>query len=198
MDGRAVFLIAPPAGGKGTQAKALEATGFYRVEMSTVLKLHAPRTAKTIGGSSLVDSTTVIEALKDHIEPIPQGQDLVIDGFPRTQAQARFAVSYFGHRHVAFVLIEVDDETCEDRAAGRLREDMRKYQEGCGGEPRTSDEPQIHRERLMIYRREMVELEDYLNHHVYDKIYRVSGDLPPKDISKIIRDVLGPHTALIS
>lgn len=199
MDGKAVFLIAPPGGGKGTQAVRLERENFHRVEMSAVLKSRVPKTVGTIGGSGLVDSTTVIEALRDHTVKIPIGEDLVIDGFPRTEAQARFAVTYFGERHVTFIIMEVSDEICEARVANRYLEDMRRHLEEGGPPPRSSDAPEIHRDRLKIYRREMVELEDYLMHHVSSNVHYVPGNLSSDDVARIIRThIFSNETQLIN
>lgn len=197
MKGKVVFLIAPPAAGKGTQARVLTAQGFHHVEMSKVLAGRSPLTARELNGPNLVNSTIVIEALKDYLEPFPEEQDLVLDGFPRTEAQARFAVSYFGQIHVAFVIIEADDLVCINRVKERYDVDLMNHQENGGVPPRASDFPEVHEERLKVYRREMVELEDFLMHHVPERVHRVNGHLSADNIAEWIRkDVIGPHIGL--
>ena len=183
---RVVFLIAPPGSGKGTQAKLLQVAGFSVLEMSAVLRKRVTSTEKTIGGGGLVDCFVVIEALKGHLEEVPLDHDVVFDGFPRTKAQGIFAVEHFKktHRDPTFVIIELSDEGCRKRVAGRREQAIL-----LGIPPRKEDKEEVHEKRLKIYRKEIGPLQNYLHHNAQKSVHLVNGGLSIESTATVIQEI---------
>jgi adenylate kinase len=79
------------------------------------------------------------------------GKPILLDGFPRTVAQADAladALAERGRALTAAVLVDVPDDVVAERISGR-------------GQDREDDTPQTVRERLRVYHRETEPLVDY-------------------------------------
>ena len=124
---RVVFL-GPPGAGKGTQARRLE-TPFGLKQISTGDILRAHRAKGTVLGrqaegymqrGELVPDTLVIEMIDHELERIRGG--FVMDGFPRTVAQAEALDRMLAGRHTpldAVILFRGDRSALIARLGGR-------------------------------------------------------------------------------
>jgi adenylate kinase len=87
-------LIAPPGAGKGTQAERLAAVyGVTHISAGEILRVHVARRTSTgmlvaaaLDSGELVQDAIVTRAIFDELAEAPRG--FVLDGFPRTLAQA--------------------------------------------------------------------------------------------------------------
>ncbi len=180
-----IFLGAPGAG-KGTQAEIVsEKLGIPTISTGVLLReaikneTELGKAAKDfIEKGSLVPDDVVIGIIKDRIAAPDCAKGFILDGFPRTIAQAQ-ALKEMGIAIDKVVNIYVSDEDITTRMSGRrvcacgasyhikykapAKEDIC---DKCGGnlEIRKDDRPDVVQSRLAIYHEQTAPLEEY-----YDK-----------------------------
>jgi adenylate kinase len=153
VDGVRVLMIAPPGAGKGTQA-AVIAAHFHvtRLGIGDLLRRHVAEGTE-LGGrvrghlerGELVPDEIVMELLRQGLlEARQAGGGYVLDGIPRTMAQAlaayRVALSLHMTADVALHLSADDEEL------------MRRLLKRAEIEHRTDDTEAVIRRRLRLYR----------------------------------------------
>ena len=179
MGAPVLILLGPPGAGKGTQARMLE-EDFGLVQLSTGDLLRAAVKAGTEAGlkakavmdaGGLVSDEIVIAVLAERLDAPDLARGIILDGFPRTAAQADALdrlLAARGQAVTAAISLEVDDEAMIDRVAGRYTcaacgegyHDSFKQPatagtcDNCGGTSftrRADDNAETARERLRAY-----------------------------------------------
>ncbi len=125
-----VILLGPPGAGKGTQAaRIMETHGL--VQLSTGDMLRAAVAAETeigkkarefMNAGKLVTDEIVIGIIAERIEEEDCKDGFLLDGFPRTVAQAEALDRLLSDKNLkvdAVVEMKVDDESLVDRITGR-------------------------------------------------------------------------------
>lgn len=161
-----VFLGAPGAG-KGTQSGRLVAKHGI-VQLSTGEMLRAAGKAGTpvglkakavMEGGGLVSDEIVIDIVAERIEEPDCAKGYILDGFPRTVAQAEALDRILAEKGIkldAVIELEVDE------AAMMARMEKRRADAMAAGEPvRKDDDPEIFRERMAKYRKDTAPVSDY-------------------------------------
>jgi adenylate kinase len=149
-----LILLGPPGAGKGTQAVRI--VQRYNIpQLSTGDMLRAAVAAHTpvglmakdvIARGDLVPDEVVVQIISDRIDEADCKDGFVLDGFPRTTAQAE-ALDHLledkGLKLDAVVEIVVDDHILIQRIEKRASE--------TEGGPRPDDNPDALKKRLDVY-----------------------------------------------
>jgi len=162
-----LVLLGPPGAGKGTQAARL-VERFGLLHLSTGEMLRAEGAAGTPTGlaakeimarGDLVPDSVVVKIIEDRIGHEDAAKGFVLDGFPRTVAQAESLdamLSAKGLKLDAVIELEVDAEKLIDRIVKRAEEARR-----AGLPVRKDDDPAVFGARLAAYRAQTAPVSAY-------------------------------------
>jgi adenylate kinase len=179
---RTIALLGPPGSGKGTQAARLQ-DEFGYTPLSTGNLLRAARlddteigrrAAEYMDRGDLVPDELILAIVREAADDF-EGKAVLLDGFPRTRAQAEAmteGLAQLGRELGAAILIDVPDDLVMERILSR-------------GQGRSDDNPETVRERLRVYHGEIDPLLAY-----YDELgllRRVDGTGDPDAVYAQVR-----------
>lgn len=180
-----LLMVAPPGAGKGTQASRLAAHyGIAHLSSGDLLRREVAagtpigvEAAGYLKRGDLVPDRLVLEMLSGPIVEAAGRGGYVLDGFPRTLAQAeeayRVASQLSGVELQAVVHLEVSPDELMRRLRARAR-----------AEGRVDDSEDVIRHRLDVYDRETAPmLEFYAGRGL---VVDIDGELPVEDVFESI------------
>ena len=175
-----VLLLGPQGSGKGTQAK-LVAQDYGLPHVATGDMLRAAIAAGTEFGKQvkpildsgrLVPDDLMVELIRERLSEPDARDGFVLDGFPRTLAQAEALddmLDEIGRELDVIMEFQLDEETAIRRMLGRAAE-----------EGRPDDTPEVMRKRLELYREMTLPVVEH---------YRATGKLVGIHADRTIEDV---------
>ncbi len=202
-----LILMAPPGGGKGTQARRLSRRhDIPHVETGKILRQAVAEESEVgkkaqeyMNRGDLVPDEVMIEIIRERLHRPDCDDGFVLDGFPRTLPQAKELERLFAEENLtldAVIFLDVSDEEIYDRLGKRRVcvdcgetyhiEQNPPAEEGtcdeCGAEiiQREDDRPGAIKKRLEEYREKTEPLLEF-----YERkglLNRIDGE---KDIDRI-------------
>jgi adenylate kinase len=176
-----IVILGPPGAGKGTQGKLIAAeagiphinTGdMFRAECAAGTEL-GERVKSILDHGDLVPDELTIEVVRTRLDQEDTRDGFILDGFPRTLAQAEAldrVLAEIDRGELSAVLdFEVSDEIAVQRLLGR-----------AAVEGRSDDLPDLVRHRLAVYHEKTEPLVEY---------YRTRGLLVPIHADRSVEEV---------
>ena len=210
-----LVLLGPPGSGKGTQSERLQEDFRLPYYATGDILRAAVREGTDLGTTAkdymdrgdLVPDEVMVGLIAERISRSEAGDGFILDGFPRTIAQAEALdarLEELGRKLTAAVLIEVSDDEVVRRLGGRrtcvkeghifhVEFDPPKNEgicDICGArlEIRDDDQPEVVRHRLEQYHSKTEPLVDY--YEGKGLLRRVDGALEPDEVNDRIRALL--------
>jgi adenylate kinase len=188
MSAMRVLLLAPPGAGKGTQAARLASRfGLTTISSGDLLRAHTAAgtpigrlVASSLASGDLVLDELVLAVLAVPVVSAALEGGYVLDGFPRTVAQAEVAQRLLGPLGLGFeaaITLDVDPAELARRLAAR--------QEG-----RSDDGAAVVRHRMDVYDQLTAPL---LDHYAAQGIlHHIDGEGTPDEVAARIEAALAP------
>ena len=207
-----LILLGAPGAGKGTQAEAIsKKLGIPQISTGTMLR-EAVMNGTELGlkakaameSGALVSDDIVIGILKERIAEPDAKNGYILDGFPRTVAQAE-ALDEMGVTIDKVLEIHVANEKIIARMSGRrvCEQCGASYHieykpttkpdtcDVCGGKTvqRADDAPETVLQRLDVYEEKTAPLKDY--YWETGKLVTVEGQEEVSDTTRLVYEALG-------
>ena len=207
---RLIFL-GPPGSGKGTQAaKLLERVPVAHISTGDILRENVAKgtnlglQAKSfMDAGKLVPDALIVEMMKHRLGANDCETGFILDGFPRTVAQAEALEKMLGELGMdidAVVLFDVSDAVVIERLSGRRGcrqcgaiyhvrfspSSRGDYCQVCGGElfQREDDREEVIRKRLDVYHSQTTPLIDFYRER--DLLVEVEAEKSSDEVLKTI------------
>ncbi len=204
-------MLGAPGAGKGTYASRLQAklhveviaTGDIFRELSKEKSDLAKKVKSYMEKGLLVPDEVVLEVLKQRLSKIPKGKGFILDGYPRTLAQAKALDSIT--KIDVILLLDVPDWIIIERLSTRricrncgtvynilyLKPKVESVCDKCGGPlyQRSDDNPEVIKNRLKVYQEQTKPLLEHFKEKKIPIITSITTTLnqPPEPIvEKII------------
>ena len=189
-----LILLGPPGAGKGTQSARL-VEKFKIPQLSTGDMLRAAVKAGTpigikakavMDAGQLVSYDIVVGIVADRIEEADAKNGFILDGFPRTVAQAEALGKMLASKHIALdsvIELKVDEAALLARIERRVAETL-----ATGGTVRADDNAESFKIRLEAYRAQTAPVSNY--YAALGQLKMVDGMAPIDQVSADIDKIL--------
>ena len=222
-----IILLGPPGAGKGTQAKLI-ASRYSIPQISTgdILRMNVQRgtelglEAKAImARGELVPDELVCNMVASRLREADCNRGFILDGFPRTPAQAGWLDAFFEHQLVSggehclpiVIRIDLDYNQLIKRITGRRtcsaagqhiyniyfqppRVDQICDVDGSPLITRNDDREEVIRERLKQYDEQTRPVSDYYVQK--GRLISINGDLPVEEVTTSVFSIVEHHGAV--
>lgn len=190
-----LILLGPPGAGKGTQAARLvEKHGIPQLSTGDMLRA-AVKAGTPVGlkakavmeSGGLVSDEIVVGIIADRFDEPDAKKGFILDGFPRTVAQAEALDKMLvqkGLKLDGIVELVVDENALMERIEKRAKETV-----AAGGTVRADDNPEAFKVRLDAYRAQTAPVSAY--YAGKGTLKQVDGMMPIGDVTKAIDKALG-------
>jgi adenylate kinase len=183
------IIFGPPGSGKGTQAARVERDlGINHLSTGEILRSEVARgtplgreVGRIMSAGDLVPDDLIVDVVRGRLPEAEAGLGVLLDGFPRTAAQARALDSMLsdeGHRVNFVIALDVPEDLLVDRLLHRAQV-----------EGRTDDNRESIAERMREYERLTAAVLDHYRKQGVP-ITEVDGTGTPDSVFRRIHDGL--------
>ncbi len=212
----AIIFLGPPGCGKGTQSKELQALGYTPISTGDLVRAEIAKGTPLgndikdkVNAGFLISDEMISELLEAHLSTLEEKDKILLDGYPRTLAQAELLESLLQKHGVSIEKIfdfQAPDDVLIVRLTGRFtcascgavyhkvfrptKEDGKC--DACGGESftvRKDDTPDVVGNRLRLYYDETAPVTQF--YQPQQGYVVVDATLSPEDVAIFIREQLG-------
>lgn len=184
-----ILLLGAPGSGKGTQGQILaDRLGLPKITTGDIIRAAMKagtalgrEVQKSYDEGKLVPDAVVLGMIKEELAKPEAQQGAILDGFPRTAAQAALVdatLAERGQRLNHILLLDVPEDELVRRLIARAAE---------GG--RSDDSPDAVKTRLQVYQRDTAPLVAYYAER--GNVRRVPGTGPVDEIATEIKRIIG-------
>ncbi|WAJ30833.1 adenylate kinase [Antarcticirhabdus aurantiaca] len=189
-----LILLGPPGAGKGTQAQRLvEKHGIPQLSTGDMLRAAVAaqteigkRAQAVMDAGQLVSDEIVIGIVSDRIDEPDARKGFILDGFPRTLAQAEALDALLAAKNIkldAVIEFVVDEEALIGRIAKRAAET-----EARGLPVRKDDNPDVFRRRLDEFRAQTAAVAPF--YRARGLVRKIDGMAPIEHVAEEIDSLL--------
>ena len=183
-----VLLLGPQGSGKGTQARRIaDEHGVPHISSGEMLRAAiasgsplGDKLKPVVESGQLVSDELMIELIRDRLDAPDTVTGFILDGFPRTWAQAEALdrlLKEIGRELDVVFELQVPDEISIERLLKRAVE-----------EGRSDDTPAVIAERLETYHRETAPLVEH--YRARGNLVGIHGDRPVDEVFSEIQEAL--------
>jgi adenylate kinase len=207
-----LIMLGPPGAGKGTQAERFaRLRGIPKISTGDILReavangTELGRIAKaTMDAGKLVSDDVMVGIVRERLQRADTMPGFVLDGFPRTVAQAQALDAMMNGRGPLIVLDftvpceELVRRLAQRRVCGKCgwttAADGETACARCGGAmiQRSDDASDVVRKRLQVYERDTKPLFDYYQSRGALQI--IDGDMSPTAVATAVDEAIGKVT----
>lgn len=207
-----LILMGPPGAGKGTQGEILsKRLGVDTISTGVMLRTAIKEQTevgklaeKYINDGKLVPDDVIVSIVKERLQKPDCAKGFILDGFPRTTAQAE-ALTASGVKIDKVLSLEVDDDMIVERLSSRRecskcgapynvisnKPDVEGTCDKCGGDliQRADDNPETIKNRLNVYHEQTEPVKAY-----YEKmglLVTAKGEEELQDTTNNVAKALG-------
>ncbi|MCH5209687.1 MAG: adenylate kinase [Oscillospiraceae bacterium] len=207
-----LVLMGPPGAGKGTQGEILsKRLGIDTISTGVMLRTAIKEQTEVgklaeqyINEGKLVPDDVIVKIVKERLSKPDCAKGFILDGFPRTTAQAE-ALTESGIKIDKVLSLEVDDEKIVERLSSRRecskcgapynvisnKPETEGKCDKCGGDliQRADDNPETIKNRLNVYHSETEPIKAY-----YEKaglLVTAQGEEKLEDTTSNVKKALG-------
>ena len=187
-----LIIFGPPGAGKGTQAGLIElnyglkqlSTGdMLRAEIASESELGL-KVKDLIAAGHLVSDDIMVDMIAHRIEQDDCKKGFILDGFPRTVAQAKaldHMLASKGKKIDHVIVLVVDETALIKRIQSRIAQ--------SGENARADDNEDVLKNRLQVYNEQTAPILPYYD--LKNLLYKIDGMQPIEVVSSEIDSLLG-------